>query len=132
MLKVNDLKRHHAPLQGALEKVTKDVLESGWYVLGRQGDTFERAFAEFCGVSHAVGVASGTDALELALRALGVGVGADVVTVANAGMYATTAIRIVGATPVFADVHAATMTLDPAELVRVMTPKCKAVVLTHL
>lgn len=132
MLKINDLKRHHAPLRDALEAALRDVLESGWYVLGRHGEAFERAFAEFCGVPHAVGVANGTDALELALRALGVGPGDEVVTVANAGMYATVAIRILGATPVFAEVDGTTMTLDPADLERVMTGRTKAVVLTHL
>lgn len=132
MLRINDLRRHHAPLQSALERVASGVLESGWYVLGRHGEAFERAFADFCGAKYAVGVASGTDALELALRALGVGLGDEVVTVANAGMYATIAIRTAGASPVFADVHPADMTLDPADLERVLGPQCKAVVLTHL
>lgn len=132
MLKVNDLKRHHAPLQVALATAARSVLESGWYVLGRHGDAFENAFAEFCGTRHAVGVASGTDALELALRALDVGAGDEVVTVANAGMYATVAIRATGAAPVFADVDPNDMTMAAGDLQRVLSPRCKAIVLTHL
>lgn len=132
VLKVNDLERHHAPLQSALAKVAQDVLESGWYVLGRYGRDFERAFAEFCGTAHAVGVASGTDALELALRAIGVGPGDEVVTVPNAGMYTSVAIGFAGASPVFADVDADDMTMDPDDLERVLGPKCRAIVVTHL
>lgn len=132
MIRINDLARHHVSLQTSLARVAREVLESGWYVLGRHGEAFERAFADFCGTAHAIGVASGTDALELALRALEVGPGDEVVTVPNAGMYATVAILTVGATPVFADVDAATMTLDVEHLEHVLGPRTKAVVLTHL
>jgi dTDP-4-amino-4,6-dideoxygalactose transaminase len=132
MLKINDLERHHAPLQSMLANVAREVLESGWYVLGRRGQAFEGAFADFCGTTHAVGVASGTDALELALRAVGIGPGDDVVTVPNAGMYASVAIQSVGANPILADVKADDMVLDPLHLERVLGPRCKAIVLTHL
>jgi dTDP-4-amino-4,6-dideoxygalactose transaminase len=101
-------------------------------VLGKKVEAFERAFAEFCGVDHAVGVGNGTDALEIALRAVDVGPGAEVVTVANAGMYATTAIEAVGATPVFAEVDCRTMTMDVASLERAISSRSKAIVLTHL
>jgi dTDP-4-amino-4,6-dideoxygalactose transaminase len=109
-----------------------EVLSSGWYVLGKRVEAFERAFAQFCGVDHAVGVGNGTDALEIALRALEVGRGDEVVTVANAGMYATTAIEAAGATPVFAEVDRVTMTMSMDSLERALSVRSKAIVLTHL
>ena len=93
---------------------------------------FEAAFAGYVGVSHAVGVGNGTDAIELALRALDVAPGRHVITAANAGMYSTTAIRRLGALPVYADVDDATMNLDPAALDRAATPATAAVIVTHL
>jgi dTDP-3-amino-2,3,6-trideoxy-4-keto-D-glucose/dTDP-3-amino-3,4,6-trideoxy-alpha-D-glucose/dTDP-2,6-dideoxy-D-kanosamine transaminase len=132
MLAINDLQRHEASLQEEMARAALEVLASGWYALGRRVEAFEHAFAGYCGVAHAVGVGSGTDALELALLALGVGPGDEVVTVANAGMYATVAIVSVGASPRFADVDPATMTLDPATLEPLLGPRCKAIVLTHL
>jgi dTDP-3-amino-2,3,6-trideoxy-4-keto-D-glucose/dTDP-3-amino-3,4,6-trideoxy-alpha-D-glucose/dTDP-2,6-dideoxy-D-kanosamine transaminase len=131
-LGINDLKRHHASLHAQLSRVAAEVLTSGWFVLGPRVEAFERAFADFCGTTHAVGVANGTDALELALRALDVGPGDEVITVANAGMYTTVAILAIGATPVFVEVDAAAMTLDPSLLERAIGPRCKALVLTHL
>lgn len=132
MLKINDLQRHHAPLQGDLARAAAELIASGRYSSGLRVEAFERAFADYCGASHAVGVGSGTDALELALRALDIGAGDEVVTVANAGMYATSAILASGATPVFADIGAATMTLDAGTLAPLLGARCKAVVLTHL
>jgi dTDP-4-amino-4,6-dideoxygalactose transaminase len=132
MLKVNDLQRHHSSLQADLRQTAVEVLSSGWYVLGQRVSSFERAFAEFCGTKDAVGVGNGTDALELSLRALGVAAGDGVATVANAGMYSSTAILAVGARPIFVDVDASSMTMDPAALDVCLSPACKAIVLTHL
>ena len=132
MLKINDLERHHAALRADLSRAVDDVLNSGWYVLGKQVAAFERAFADFCGTADAIGVGNGTDALELALRALDVGAGDQVVTVANAGMYASSAILALGGVPVFVDVDASSLTMNPAELERALGPRCKAIVLTHL
>src|SRR5882672_7780278 len=132
MLKINDLERHHAPLFDELSAAMAEVLSSGWYVLGERVEAFERAFSKFCGVEHAIGVGNGTDALELALRALDVGREDEVVTVANAGMYATAAIEAVGATPAFAEVDRVTMTMDAAALERTLSARSKAIVLTHL
>src|SRR5579872_682512 len=89
---INDLKRHHDPLAAEIQAAVERVLSRGWYILGPEVEAFEAEFAGYCGVEHAIGVASGTDALELALRAVGAGPGAEVATVANAGMYSTTAI----------------------------------------
>ena len=90
---LNDLVRHNRPLQDSLVGSARRVIERGWYVLGSEVTDFEAAFAAYCGVAHAVGVANGTDAIELALRAAGVTAGDGVATVANAGFYAATAIH---------------------------------------
>lgn len=109
------------------------VVASGHYVLGPEVRAFEAAFAHSVGVAQAVGVASGTDALVLALRALGVGAGARVVTVANAGCYASTAIAQVGATPLYLDVDPGRLTLAPRALqVALASGGVDAVIATHL
>ena len=131
-LLINDLGRHNAPLMAELQARLRAVLESGWYILGRQGAEFEKAFAAYCGTAHCLGVANGTDALELALRALGVAPGDQVATVANAGGYSTTAIRAAGAEPLFVDVDGASMLMDPAALRAALTPRTKAIIATHL
>src|SRR5712675_445809 len=101
---LNDLVRHNHLVHDALVDAAHRVIERGWYVLGSEVADFEAAFASYCGVSHSVGVANGTDAIELALRAVGVTEGDGVATVANAGFYAATAIRAIGAEPLYADV----------------------------
>jgi dTDP-4-amino-4,6-dideoxygalactose transaminase len=129
---LNDLRRtqemHVAKLRAAFDQ----VVGAGSYILGALVDAFESEFAAFCGVAHCVGVASGSDALELALRALGVAPADDVVTAANAGMYGTVAIRAIGARPRYVDVDDETLTLSPARLAASITPKTRAIVVTHL
>jgi dTDP-4-amino-4,6-dideoxygalactose transaminase len=129
---LNDLKRAALREREALHAVLARVAASGWYILGDEVRRFEAEFARYAGVAHAVGVGNGTDAIELALRALGVGPDCDVVTAANAGMYATTAIRRCGARPVYAEVSEATMCLDARTLEAALTPVTAAVIVTHL
>jgi dTDP-4-amino-4,6-dideoxygalactose transaminase len=129
---LNDLQRQTASMRDEIGSAVAKVVASGRYVLGPNVSAFEAEFATYNGVPHCVSVANGTDAIELALRAVGCGVGSDVVTVANAGMYATTAILAVGARPVFADIEPTTMTMDPSSLERVVTRQTAAVVVTHL
>jgi dTDP-4-amino-4,6-dideoxygalactose transaminase len=93
VITLNDLARHHAPLRSELDAAVARVHDRGWYILGPEVEAFERDFSAYCGAGHCIAVANGTDALELSLRALAIGPGHEVVTVANAGMYATTAIR---------------------------------------
>ncbi len=88
-----------------LAEATDRVFRSGWFVLGPEVEAFEAEFAEYCGVAHAIGVASGTDALELALRAAGIGPGDEVITVAHTFVATPLAIMAVGARPVFIDVR---------------------------
>ena len=129
---LNDLGRGFAALESELRHAVDAVLSSGWYVLGPQHDAFEREFATAVGTAHAVGVGNGTDALELALLSVGCRPGDEVVTAANAGMYTTTAALKAGLVPRFADVDPGTLLLTAATVEPVLTPRTRAVVVTHL
>jgi aminotransferase EvaB len=131
-LLINDLSRHNGPLLPEIEQALQALMRSGWYILGSQVAAFEASFAAFCGCTHAVGVGNGTDALELALRVVGVGPGDQVATVANAGGYGTTAILAAGAEPLYVDVTRESMSMDVAHLKSRITSRTKAIVATHL
>ena len=132
MIALNDLARHHAPLYAELQAAMARVHARGWYILGPEVEAFEREFAAYVGAAECVAVANGTDALELALRALGLGPADEVVTTANAGRYATTAIRAAGAAPAYVEVDASTLLLDPAAFDAGCSPRTRAVIVTHL
>ncbi len=133
MVALNDLERHFAPHLAELEAAACRVLKRGRYILGPDVAAFEQAFAAYCGTAHCVSVGNGTDALELALRALGIGPGSRVATVANAGMYATTAILAAGAEPAFVDIAGDTLQVDVDALARTIArERPAAVVVTHL
>lgn len=102
--------------RGAVDEVVARVLDGGWYILGPEVEAFEEEFARFMGVDHAVGVASGTDALELALRACGVEAGDGVATVSHTATATVAAIERAGATPVLVDIDPDTYNMDPAHL----------------
>ncbi|EIL98458.1 aminotransferase [Rhodanobacter thiooxydans LCS2] len=109
------------------------VIASGYYVLGPNVKAFEKEFAEYCGVSDCVGVANGTEALELGLRSIGITQGNRVAVVANAAMYGTTAVLACGADPVFVDIDPAAHTMDPASLEAVLASgSIDATIVTHL
>jgi dTDP-4-amino-4,6-dideoxygalactose transaminase len=129
---VNDLSRRARTDGDAVASAILNVAASGRYVLGASVATFEREFADFCGVAHCIGVANGSDALELALRALDIGPGDDVLTVANAAMYSTLAIRAVGATPVYADVDPANLLMTATLVEKAITSRTRAIIVTHL
>jgi len=130
---INDLSRHTQPLQAKLGEAIERVLRSGWFVLGPEVKTFEEEFSGYCGASHCVSLANGTDALELGLRALDIGPGKTVLTVANAGMYGTAAILATGAVPVYADILPDTLLVDIADLQRMLDQQqIDAVIVTHL
>jgi dTDP-3-amino-2,3,6-trideoxy-4-keto-D-glucose/dTDP-3-amino-3,4,6-trideoxy-alpha-D-glucose/dTDP-2,6-dideoxy-D-kanosamine transaminase len=132
-IQTNDLRRHSEALRQDLHAAYHRVLESGWYILGEECRRFESEFANFCGVAECVGVANGTDAIELALRAIGVGEGTRVVTVANAGFYSTIALRNLRAEPVFVDVEPMTFLMNLSALRKVLAhERVSAVVVTHL
>lgn len=130
-----DLRAQHAPLRAELEETFRRLLESSAFIHGPEVEAFEREFAAYCGVHHAVAVGNGTDALALALRALGVGPG-DVVAV-PAFTFAATAEAVchAGARPLFVDIDAHTFTLDPEALQRTLRRQAqpvRAVIAVHL
>ncbi|NNJ11080.1 DegT/DnrJ/EryC1/StrS family aminotransferase [Chloroflexales bacterium ZM16-3] len=127
-----DLRRQSAALRAELDAAVSRVIASGWYILGREVASFEEEFAAYCGAAHCVGVASGAEALYLALAALDVGPGAEVITVANACMYQVVAILQTGARPVLVDVDPATHTMDPQLLAAAISPRTRAIMPVHL
>jgi dTDP-4-amino-4,6-dideoxygalactose transaminase len=108
------------------------VLDSGAYILGSEVEGLEREFAEYCGVTHAVGVGSGTDALILGLRALGIGAGDEVIAPSHTALATIAAILATGATPVLADVDPVSYTIDPASVEEAISPRTRAVIAVHL
>lgn len=132
MIPVVDLRAEYGLVQVQIDGAVQRVLESGWYILGKEVAAFEAEFAAWCGVAGAVGVGNGTDALHIALRACGVGPGDEVITVAHTAVATAAAIALTGATPVFVDIDPATYTLDPARLAAAITPRTKAVIPVHL
>jgi dTDP-4-amino-4,6-dideoxygalactose transaminase len=130
--KINDLSLHNHAIAKQLHEAAHRVIDSGWYAMGPEVTTFEAAFAQYCGAGHAIGVANGTDALELALRAAGVGSGDEVITVANAGFYSSTAIRAIGAKAVYVDILDNNLLMDPAAAAAAITPRTKVIIVTHL
>lgn len=118
--------------RSAIDAAIRRVLDSGWYVLGQEVSAFEREFAAYLGAEYAIGVNSGTDALHLALRALGIGPGDEVVTVSHTAVATLAAVELAGAATVVADIEPEFFTLDPAAFEAAITPRTKAVVVVHL
>jgi len=108
------------------------VIASGWYILGPEVEAFETEFAAASGAPHAIGVGNGTDAIAIILRALGIGPGDEVITSPLSAAYTALAIMMTGARPVFADVDAQCLTLDPAAVARAITSKTRAILPVHL
>ena len=127
-----NLARAADALRPQLDAATRSVIYTGSYVLGEQGRAFEDEFAAASGAAHAVGVASGTDALELALRALGVGPGDEVVTQANTCVPTISGLARTGCTPVLCDVDPDAGLMDPESLRSVLGRRTRAIVPVHL
>ena len=108
------------------------VIASGWFVLGPEVEAFEREFAAACHAKHAVGVGTGTDAITLILRALGIGPGDEVITSPLSAAYSALAIMMAGARPVFADIDPERLTIDPAAAAAAITPRTRAILPVHL
>ena len=128
----NELRSGYLAQQPEIDDAVRRVLESGWYILGREVAAFEEEFAAWCGAAGCVGVNSGTDALYLALRACGIGPGDEVITVAHTAVATVAAIRMTGATPVLVDIDPARYTMAPAALATAITPATRAVIPVHL
>jgi dTDP-4-amino-4,6-dideoxygalactose transaminase len=127
-----DLAQLVRPSKAAYLAAFERVLDSGGFIGGPAVTEFEAAFARYCGAPHAVAVRTGTDALVLALRALGVGLGDEVITAANSFFATAEAISHAGATPVLADVDDATLLIDPADVARRVTRRTRCIIPVHL
>ena len=118
--------------QSEIEKAVLTVIRGNCYVLGEEVLSLEQEFADYIGTTAAIGVANGTDAIELALRALEIGAGDEVITVSHTAVATVAAIEATGATPVLVDVEPFFYTLNPMQLEEVVTPKTKAIIAVHL
>lgn len=132
MILMNDFKSEPPELRNGMLSAVQRVLESGWYVLGNEVENFEAAWAQTCGVSHAIGLANGMDAIEIALRSLDIGPGDEVITTSMSAFATVLAIYRSGATPVLADIESETALLSLSSVRRCVTRKTKAIVLVHL
>jgi dTDP-4-amino-4,6-dideoxygalactose transaminase len=131
-IKFGDLSREYQDLQTDVDAALSGVLRRGWFVLGPAGEQFEKAFAAYLGVPRCVGVASGTEALALALMACGVGVGDEVITVAHTAVPTISAISMVGAVPRFVDIHPDTGLMDVGGVAAAISARTKAIMPVHL
>lgn len=127
-----DLTAQYKGLRHEIEKVLTEILESGHFVLGRNVKALEKEIAEYHKVKYAVSLASGTDALHLSLKALGIKEGDEVITTPFTFVAAAEAIVYVGATPVFADIDRQTLNIDPLKIKDKITPKTRAIIPVHL
>jgi dTDP-4-amino-4,6-dideoxygalactose transaminase len=127
-----DLAAQYAAIGAEIRTAVERVLASQQFILGREGAAFEQEIAQLCGVAHGVGVASGTDALILALRACGVQSGDEVLIPPFTFVATGSAVSALGARPVFADIRPDTYNLNPSDLVRRVTPRTRAIIAVHL
>jgi UDP-N-acetyl-3-dehydro-alpha-D-glucosamine 3-aminotranferase len=127
-----DLKRQHESLRAELMAAAARVLDSCRFVLGPEGQGLERELAELCGARHGVGTGSGTDALLLALKAVGVGPGDEVITSAFSFVASATTIVMAGATPVYVDIEPDTFNVDPSRVERAITSRTRAILPVYL
>jgi len=127
-----DLGRQVESLRAELDRAIGGVLDAGRFVLGDPVEAFEREFAEYCGAQQAISVASGTDAIAIALGAVGVGPGDEVITVANTCVPTVSGIEQAGAVPVLVDAERASMTLDVAALEAALSDRTRAILPVHL
>jgi len=132
MIPCSNPKAQYLAHQAGIDAALRAVLDGGQLILGPEVKAFESEFAAYIGVGHAVGVANGTDAIVVALRALGIRAGDEVITTAHTAVATVAAIELAGATPVFADIDPRSFTLDPAAVQRAITARTKAIVAVHL
>ena len=132
MILMNDFKSETTEMKQAMLDAFRRVIDSGWYILGPEVEAFEKKFAAFSGIPHVVSVGNGMDAIEIALRALGIGPGDEVVTTPMTAFATVLAVLRAGATPVLADIDPATGLLSPASVKRCLTSRTRALLLVHL
>lgn len=127
-----DITRQYQTLRHELDEVFARVMAGGSYILGEEVKTFEKEFAEYCGASYAIGVASGTDALILSLLACGVGAGDEVIAPSHTAVATIAAIELTGARPVLVDIDLARYTLAPEQVALAITERTRAIIPVHL
>ena len=131
-INLNDLRRQYKSLESQIDLASLHVLKSGWYVHGTEITNFESEFSDYIGRRHCIGVANGTDAIELALRSVGVKAGDEVMTVSTAGIYMTAACRQIDAHPVYAGIDKETVVISAASASDATSRRAKAVSVTRL
>jgi aminotransferase EvaB len=129
---LNDLKRNLTGMDAVIADTIAEVVSSGWWLNGRKTMQFSEEFSAYIGSHHFLPVSNGTDALEIALRAVGVEAGDEVITVANAGGYTSVACRLIGAIPVYVDIEESSFLIDLSKVPELISNKTRAVVATHL
>lgn len=127
-----DLVAQYQGIKPEIDAAIQRVVSQGQFILGPEVKALEQELAAYCGAAHAVGVASGTDALELTLRACGIGPGDEVITTALSFFATAEVTALVGARPVFVDIDPATLTIDPAQVAAKVSPRTKAILPVHL
>ncbi len=127
-----DLAAAYRELAAEIDAAVARVTASGWYIGGSEVTAFEKAYADYCGAGHCVGVANGLDALHLALRAMDVGPGDEVILASNSYIATLLAVSMVGATPVLVEPDPATHNLDPARIEAAITERTRVLLPTHL
>ena len=132
MIPMVDLKTQYHTLKAEIDQAVLEALESTQFILGPNVTAFEQEAAAFLGTPHAVAVASGTDALHLAVVAAGIGPGDEVITSPFTFIATAEAICYAGATPVFVDIDPRTFNIDPALIEAAITPRTKAIIPVHL
>jgi dTDP-4-amino-4,6-dideoxygalactose transaminase len=132
MILMNDFKAEPAALKEEMLAVVSRVIDSGWYVLGKEVESIEQAWAGVCGVPYAVGVGNGMDAIEIVLRSLNIGQGDEVITTPMTAFATVLAIIRAGAIPVLADIDPETALIDRDSVTRCVSTKTKAIILVHL
>ena len=119
-------------LDRQLREAFERVYERSWYILGKEDEAFEKAFAEYCGVKHCIGTGNGLDALMLPLKALGIGPGDEVIVPSNTYIATALAVTYAGALPVFVEPDIRTFNIDPARIEAKITEKTRAILPVHL
>ncbi|TMD76850.1 MAG: DegT/DnrJ/EryC1/StrS family aminotransferase [Chloroflexi bacterium] len=127
-----DLRAQHAAIAAEVQAALDKVMSNADFILGADVAEFESEFARYCGAEHCVGLDSGMSALELGMRAMGIGPGDEVITPAGSFIASSSAISFTGATPVWVDVDPKTYNIDPALIEAAITPRTKAIMAVHL
>jgi dTDP-4-amino-4,6-dideoxygalactose transaminase len=132
MILCSNPKAQYEAHKQAIDAAVIRTFEGGYYILGKEVGAFEAEYAAYQGVKHCVSVANGTDALHIALRALGIGPGDEVITVAHTAVATVSAIELSGATPVFVDINPDDYTIDPTKVEALVSKSTKAIIAVHL